>query len=282
MADRVITLGSSTVQHGTVNDRAYLMELADDDVPWIVDALDRLAEEHRYGKIFAKVPAPLADPFLERDYRDEACIPGFYEGEIDGLFLGKYLDSERESGRCRAERARILETARARRQDPHPPPRPPGYTWRRAEPGEAAELAAFYGQHFASYPFPIHDAAFIRDAMADHTTYYLVRDGNQLAAAASAEQYPVPAHVEMTDFATQPSHRGRGLATFLLHRMEEDMRRAGFATGYTIARALSPGMNITFARRGYRYAGTLTNNTQISGRLESMNVWYKTLADAAA
>jgi len=36
-------------------------------------------------------------------------------------------------------------------------------------------------------------------------------------------------------------------------------------------------MNITFSRMGYRYSGTLLNNTNISGRLESMNVWYKFL-----
>jgi hypothetical protein len=38
-------------------------------------------------------------------------------------------------------------------------------------------------------------------------------------------------------------------------------------------------MNITFGRRGYRYAGTLVNNTWIGGAIESMNVWYKILED---
>ncbi|MDD2310679.1 MAG: hypothetical protein PHH91_13970, partial [Desulfuromonadaceae bacterium] len=42
--------------------------------------------------------------------------------------------------------------------------------------------------------------------------------------------------------------------------------------------AYSFGMNITFARDGYSFGGTLTNNTNISGSLESMNVWYKTLS----
>ena len=37
-------------------------------------------------------------------------------------------------------------------------------------------------------------------------------------------------------------------------------------------------MNITFARQDYVLAGTLVNNTNISGSLESMNVWYKSLA----
>jgi hypothetical protein len=36
-------------------------------------------------------------------------------------------------------------------------------------------------------------------------------------------------------------------------------------------------MNITFAKSSYTYSGTLTHNTQISGKLESMNVWYKDL-----
>jgi hypothetical protein len=44
---------------------------------------------------------------------------------------------------------------------------------------------------------------------------------------------------------------------------------------YTIARAASHGMNTTFARQGYRFAGTLVNNTHIAGGIESMNVWYR-------
>jgi beta-lysine N6-acetyltransferase len=40
-------------------------------------------------------------------------------------------------------------------------------------------------------------------------------------------------------------------------------------------------MNKTFAALGYRYGGTLVNNTQICGDLESMNVWHKPLTQAA-
>jgi hypothetical protein len=46
-------------------------------------------------------------------------------------------------------------------------------------------------------------------------------------------------------------------------------------TLYTIARSHSAGMNITFAKKGYLFGGTLINNTDISGKIESMNVWYK-------
>jgi putative beta-lysine N-acetyltransferase len=82
---------------------------------------------------------------------------------------------------------------------------------------------------------------------------------------------------EMTVFATSPVCRGRGLATYLLAHAEAAAEKVGVKTAYTIARAYSAGMNITFARNGYTFSGTLTHNTQISGKLESMNVWYKAL-----
>jgi putative beta-lysine N-acetyltransferase len=80
---------------------------------------------------------------------------------------------------------------------------------------------------------------------------------------------------EMTDFATLAKQRSRGLAGCLLAKMEQAMIQQGITTLFSIARALSPAMNITFAKFGYTYGGTLVNNTNISGRIESMNIWYK-------
>jgi predicted hydrocarbon binding protein len=59
--------------------------------------------------------------------------------------------------------------------------------------------------------------------------------------------------------------------------MENQMRLSKMLTAYTIARSVSHGINITFARAGYTYGGRLINNTNISGKIESMNVWYKSL-----
>ena len=79
----------------------------------------------------------------------------------------------------------------------------------------------------------------------------------------------------MTDFAVLPTHRGKNLATHLLSFMEDALTKDGFKTFYSIARLHSIPMNKTFYNQGYQYAGTLNRNTQISGRIESMNVWYK-------
>ena len=84
-------------------------------------------------------------------------------------------------------------------------------------------------------------------------------------------------NAEMTDFATLPEFRAQGYAGILLKTMEEQMEKKGIKTVFTIARALSSGMNITFAKNGYTYGGRLVNNTNISGNIESMNIWYKKL-----
>jgi beta-lysine N6-acetyltransferase len=113
--------------------------------------------------------------------------------------------------------------------------------------------------------------------MAQGVRYFCVRIGETIAAVSSAEVHAGEGNVEMTDFATLPEYRGRGLSGYLLGRMEAAMRTAGIRTAYTIARAASLPMNLVFARAGYAYGGTLVNNTGICGGLESMHVWHKPL-----
>ena len=44
-----------------------------------------------------------------------------------------------------------------------------------------------------------------------------------------------------------------------------------------MARSLSYGMNIAFSKMGYNYSGTVINNANISGAIESLNIWHKDL-----
>jgi len=55
------------------------------------------------------------------------------------------------------------------------------------------------------------------------------------------------------------------------------MRKQGIKTLYTIARLDSIPMNKTFLKLNYCYSGTLINNTNIAGSIESMNIYYKYL-----
>ncbi|MFO7638926.1 MAG: putative beta-lysine N-acetyltransferase [bacterium] len=278
-ADRVMTFGHSRVQHGRLNDRVYLMKLAPEDMPGLVARLDGVALNGGYAKIFARVPARFLPAFLRVGYREEARIPNFFRGRAACAFLGKYFDPVRARERDRSRRREILAACRQRAAGEAV--RLPGsYNWAVAGPGDAGELARLYRAVFETYPFPIHDPAFIRRSMKQDVRYGCVRHRGRLVALCSADVSDDESTVEMTDFATLPEARGRRFARYLLARMEESMAARGILTAYTIARALSAAMNRTFAAQGYRYAGTLINNTQIAGALESMNVWYKPLRRA--
>jgi putative beta-lysine N-acetyltransferase len=115
--------------------------------------------------------------------------------------------------------------------------------------------------------------------MDENIQYYGIYYKNKLIAASSAEMDIEMKNAEMTDFATDPEFAGNSLSLILLRKMEEEMMRKEMKVLYTIARSFSPGMNITFAKQDYEFSGTLINNTNIFGKIESMNVWYKIISN---
>ncbi len=276
MSDTLEKIGNSQIQHGPDNDRIYLMKLDPADLPGMIDRLAALAAEKGYTKIFAKLPAPCAPSFIEHGYCREGTIPEFYNGDTDAAFLGKFIDPRREIDPRRDEIEQIIMLAQSK-NGRLGKPLPDGYTLRPAVEADAAEMAEIYRQVFASYPFPIHDPDYLLETMRSHAAYFVAEKDGKIAAASSGEMDKENRNAEMTDFATLPQHLGNGLAVHLLQFMEPEMKRRGIATLYTIARAISPGMNITFAKCGYVFGGTLINNTQISGAIESMNLWYRSV-----
>ena len=278
MPDVTEKLGKSLIQHGKDSDRIYLMKLDPRDEPTIIGQLEQLAEANDYGKLFCKVPAAAAGAFGQAGYHEEARIPRFFHGQTDVAFMSRFRKPGRHcvSDKQQAAIERALALAEQKRTSALVRSQT-DYPIRSLGEPEAPQLAALYRRVFTSYPFPISDQAYLRETMATHVRYFGAFDNGRLVAASSAETDRKARNAEMTDFATDPEHRQQGLAVALLQAMEADMKAADYATLYTIARAVSVGMNATFARCGYRFGGTLINNTQISGGIESMNVWYKNL-----
>lgn len=277
MTDTIETIGKSLVQHGKLSNRIYLMKLHRDDYQHILELLDALASRHGYSKIFAKVPGWASSGFIENGYCQEALIPKFYADGEAAIFLGRYLDKQRavisDGDMQQIHMTRKVVNAKlGASSEIHDSPLP-----RILTENDAQELAELYGSMFKTYPFPIDDVEYIRETMATHCTYVGIYDRGRLIAASSAEMDIHNLNAEMTDFATLTAYQGNRLAALLLRTMEDQMSDRGFQTLFTIARACSVGMNLTFARMGYQLSGTLVNNTNIAGRIESMNVWYKHL-----
>ncbi len=279
--DQVESFGGSLIQHGPANERVYLMKLDKADLPDILTHIHELAERRGYSKIFAKIPASAKTFFSQHGFRLEAAIPNFYDGREDGLFMARYYKPGRmldlTSDRVRA----VLQAAREKKTKTQGEELDWGRECRLASHADCRQMSEMYRQVFASYPFPIDDPEYLRKTMTENVIYAGIWQDDKLLALSSAEVDRKSANAEMTDFATHHDARGHGFAGILLQKLENLMAETGIKTCYTIARATSFGMNITFARNNYAFAGTLINNTQISGSLESMNVWHKPLVPKA-
>ena len=267
----------SAIQHGSYNDRIYLMKLGSEALQTLPAELIEMARQNAYSKVFIKIPSHYAIVFAEAGYDVEAAIPGFYDGTDAGLFMAYYLNQDRA---VEAEATKLVESlvlAFQKAGSSIAPLDMDRFTLRPCTEDDVDEMAAIYKAVFPTYPFPIHEPLYLRDTMHSHIQYFGVETEGQLISLSSAEMDESSSNVEMTDFATLPDRRGNGFGVHLLTVMEQAMRQQGIKTTYTIARALSAGMNITFAKLGYTYGGRLRNNTNISGKIESMNVWYKML-----
>lgn len=276
MKDKIETIGHNTViQHGEHNKRIYLIKLDERDMD-MIPKLSEMAREHRYTKVFCKVPTWAAPAFSADGYILEAYIPGFYKGTTGVSFMSKFLSSDRLLGMEHEQLAAFSQLLREHGSQPGDLPSA-GDELQILSLGKdrAEEVAAVYREVFKSYPFPIREPDYIAETMDENLRYFGVEKEGRLIALSSAEMDMDGRNAEMTDFATLPEARGKKLSLKLLDIMEKEMKDAGMLTLYTIARLNSFPMNKTFLASGYTYSGTLVNNTNIAGSIESMNVLYK-------
>lgn len=284
-SDAITTVGDSIIQHGKFNDRIYLMKLSRQDFPDIIEELDRIALKEGYSKIFAKVPVFAKDEFVNNDYIIDARIPKFYNGKDNVYFMGKYFSESRMFDNRIEDINEILDVAISyenKKVDKNIEFNLPyGFDYVICNKSHVYKMADVYKKVFNTYPFPIYDPEYITKTMDKNFIYFSIQKGGDIVALSSSEMDIDSQNVEMTDFATLPEYQGKGFALYLLHKMEDDMRKRDIKVAYTISRALSHGANIIFAKMGYKYCGTLYNNTNISvdkiasRNFESMNVWYR-------
>ena len=277
MHDIVEKIGNgSIIQHGDLNKRVYLMKLKKEDSPFIIQQINNLARKYKYSKIFCKVPSWASPLFYANGFILEAQIPKCYKNKEAAFFVSKFLSSDRL---LEIETDQLYEFSKmlkeANKLQSKEIVENSSFRIRKLERSSFEEITAIYREVFITYPFPIYNPGYILKSFDEGVQYFSAEIEGTLVALASAEVDKDGKNAEMTDFATLPQYRGQGLALMLLNRMEKEMKKQGIKTIYTIARLNSTGMNKTFLRMNYTFSGTLIKNTNIAGKIESMNVFFK-------
>ncbi len=276
MYDKLEIIGQSIIQHGKYNDRIYLMELNPKDLPNLFTNFKALLTKNKYSKIIAKVPEKYKEIFINKGYVEEANIPNFYYGKENMMFLAKYYQLDRKINHQKAKIENILKTA-LKKLHFNSLINDKQLTYKQLSEKNITDMAGVYKKVFKTYPFPIFEEDYLKNSLENDVIYFGAFKNNVLVGISSCEINYQKSYVEMTDFAILEKFRGNHISLYLLNIMEEEMIKQGIKKAYTMARALSYGMNITFAKMGYAFTGTVINNANIFGEIESLNIWHKDL-----
>ncbi len=222
-------------------------------------------------KVIVKSRTRDVTAFERSGYRREALVKNYFSGE-DMVFVTRYFSANRQVNSKDQEEERIISNLLS---EPREEALPAGQSCSFATIDDAAALAELYRRSFAVYPTPVGDPDYVRKTIEDGTLYVFIHEHGRLISAASAEINAQYKNAELTDCATSPAARGRGLMRALLTELEQKLKKQGITCLYTIARSESYGMNKVFYQLGYSYGGRMTNNCMIYSGLEDMNVWYK-------
>jgi putative beta-lysine N-acetyltransferase len=241
----------------------------------LVADLKQITRKFNCTKVIVKGIPAQAVQFMEQGFNLEGKIPGYYQEEAS-WWVTFYLDPSREIRSREEEETAILETVFARCFIPWAvKPLVRSRCLRRAQPKDAVRLSKFYSRIFTTYPSQITDPDYLAKNITGGIPYLYIEVDGQIISAIGAELDKFNLSAELSDCATDPAVAGEGLMYILYRDMEILLGEMGYKTLFTLARALSNGMNLVAACSGYQFSGQLINNCNICGDYGTMNLWVK-------
>ncbi|PFA70137.1 putative beta-lysine N-acetyltransferase [Bacillus sp. AFS015802] len=231
-------------------------------------------QSHSFEKVIVKARSAHVPYFLEKGFVLEGGVNGYFNGDR-AFFMSKFLtDDRRNSAYWRKEDDILQAVQQLERQE-----RAESGMISVATGGDAGKLTDLYQEVFKLYPVPLHDPDYVKQSIKNGTIFVYIEEDGKIISAASAEISLSNKNAELTDCATRSSHRQGGYMKHLLRRLEDELVKQNIFCAYTIARALSFGMNAVFHQLGYRYGGRLANNCIIFDKMEDMNIWERDLSE---
>lgn len=256
------------------NDRLKILEPGGLSVESLAQ-IKEYAIDKNFGKILCNCRRNEREIFLQSGFIEEGRIDGFFQGET-AYCVSFFTDPHRQIAHRRDMENKILAQCFASTRDGDRPLEQ-GVLIRDADHGDIPQLILMFKEIFKTYPSPVHCADYLRCIMGNKTMFKVAEIDGEIVSVASADMDVKNKNAEITDCATKPACRGKGLLTYIIARLEESLEEKGFHVLYSLSRAGEPGINKALWKMGYEYTGRMVNNCHICGSFEDMNVWVKPL-----
>ncbi|NNE77192.1 MAG: putative beta-lysine N-acetyltransferase [Pricia sp.] len=244
----------------------------------LITKINELAHQKKYDKIVGRVPQEAIEVFQSSGYRIEATIPKLYNGKTTGYFLADYLNGERRQ--CTEGKLKTIASVKTIARAASAPLKNSNFTLgnglhvRKLNKEDMFALADLHAKAFKTYPLPIHKPEYLIELSDKNHEFYGLFKYGELLVSTIVKILDTESNLEIVDFATHPDCRGQNLSYYLVQQVKKNRVQMGCKAIYSLVRASSYGLNITFSKQGFTLGGTLYNDTMIRDNLESMNVWY--------
>lgn len=258
------------------NQRIRVLDYEGKNLKELVLNLRELAEKNQFDKIIFMAKEDDWESFLTHGYNLEAIIKYYHQGE-NAYVMSKFRSQERLTSPKQMDETLLIETLMENPPQVNHQSLPEGHEIRLATREEIPALAKLYGRVFESYPTPLGHTEYIEKVFEVSSLFSVVTYEEEIVAAASAEFLSKLKSAEITDCATHPDHRKKGLMTVIVQFLEDELRKRDYICSFSMARAKSYGMNQIFYNLNYQYMGRLINQCDIFGDFEDMNIWAKKL-----
>jgi len=234
------------------------------------------ASKQHLSKIICNCDTKSFETFINAGFNSEGKINGYFKGN-DAFCMSYFISSDRKVCSNFARKELLIKECHNVRNTYAHQKNNLGYLIRNATKNDIKEMIDLFSTVFLTYPSPIYDEEYLKQTMNDKVLYKVAIYNGKIIGIASADMNKENLNAEITDCATHPSYRGKGILSNIIYSLECDLKTKGFLCLYSLSRSINPSINFVLSKHNYNFAGRLVNNCNICGTFEDMNLWVKNI-----
>lgn len=234
------------------------------------------ASKLHLGKIICNCNIDSFDTFINAGFALEGKIDGYFKGK-DAFCMSYFISSDRKTCSNFSKKDLLVRECLSVNNTFTPYQNTPTYLIRTAIKNDIQDMIKLFSTVFLSYPSPIYSEEYLKETMNGKVLYKVAVYNDKIVAVASADMDKENLNAEITDCATYPDYRGKGILSNIIYSLESSLRSKGFITLYSLSRAINPSINFILSKHNYKFTGRLVNNCNICGTFEDMNIWVKNI-----
>ena len=271
-----VKIGKDKIFVDYINSRVKIIDFCNISVQNIKRLIHFASKQHM-GKIICNCDIENLDNFIKAGFHLEGKIDGYFKGK-DAFCMSYFISKDRTLYNEHSKEDLILKQSLNKKDTFIYNSDNSNYHIRNASESDIGGMIKLFSRTFSTYPSEIFSEDYLKNTLNKKVLYKVAVDNNnRIIGVASADLDRENLNAEITDCATHPHYRNKGILSNIIYFLELELKNMEFITLYSLSRAIHPGINFVLSKHGYTFRGKLINNCNICGGFENMNIWVKNI-----